>query len=204
MKKSLLIAAALFAAFTINAKEITIDLSQYNEAGASASLEAGVLTVSYDLGEWEDAGVIFDLDNLDVTNIAFDYKGDESVENWVSFIVYLEDSEGGQWYSEAADLSISEWNAEWASKSFMPSDVLWESSEASEPIKPFVALGFLANPVTATAATFAIRNVVITYNDETAVSNIEAQSKTTKVIRDGKMVILRDGKTYNALGTQLK
>lgn len=204
MKKTLLFVAAMFAAITINAGELNIDLSKNIAFDANASLADGVLTVSYDLGAWGAGGVKFNLDNLDVTNLAFDYKGDASVESWVSLLVYLEDSEGGQWYSAAADLSISSWDAEWASKSFMPSDVLWESSAATEPVKPFVSLGFIANPDAATAATFAIRNIVLTVEGETAIPNTQVEGKTVKVIRDGQVLILRDGKTFNALGAEMK
>ena len=194
----------MFAAITINAGELNIDLSKNIAFDANASLADGVLTVSYDLGAWDAGGVKFNLDNLDVTNLAFDYKGDASVASWVSFIVYLEDSEGGQWYSNAADLSISEWNADWATKSFMPSDVLWGSSTAAAPVKPFVSLGFMANPENPTAATFAIRNIVLTVEGETAIPNTQVEGKTVKVIRDGQVLILRDGKTFNALGAEMK
>ena len=204
MKKTLLFVAAMFAAITINAGELNIDLSKNIAFDANASLADGVLTVSYDLGAWDAGGVKFNLDNLDVTNLAFDYKGDASVASWVSFIVYLEDSEGGQWYSNAADLSISEWNADWATKSFMPSDVLWGSSTAAAPVKPFVSLGFMANPENPTAATFAIRNIVLTVEGETAIPNTQVEGKTVKVIRDGQVLILRDGKTFNALGAEMK
>lgn len=204
MKKTLLFVAAMFAAITINAGELNIDLSKNIAFDANASLADGVLTVSYDLEAWGAGGVKFNLDNLDVTNLAFDYKGDASVESWVSLLVYLEDSEGGQWYSAAADLSISSWDAEWASKSFMPSDVLWESSAATEPVKPFVSLGFIANPGAATAATFAIRNIVLTVEGETAIPNTQVEGKTVKVIRDGQVLILRGGKTFNALGAEMK
>ena len=204
MKKSLLIIAAMFAAITINAGELNIDLSKNIAFDANASLADGVLTVSYNLGAWDAGGVKFDLDNLDVTNLAFDFKGDASVESWVSLLVYLEDSEGGKWYSAAADLSISSWDAEWATKSFMPSDVLWGSSTAAAPVKPFVSLGFMANPENPTAATFAIRNIVLTVEGETAIPNTQVEGKTVKVIRDGQVLILRDGKTFNALGAEMK
>ena len=108
MKKISLFVAAMFAAITINAGEINIDLSKNIAFDANSSLADGVLTVSYNLDAWGAGGVKFNLDNLDVTNLAFDYKGDASVAEWVSLLVYLEDSEGGQWYSNAADLSILE------------------------------------------------------------------------------------------------
>lgn len=206
MKKSILLIAALVAAFTINAKEIVIDLSTYSAIeDAAVNLENGELSVAYDLGAWGAGGVSYALDNLDVTELAFDYKSDGLIESWVSFIVYLEDSEGGQWYSAAADLSISSWNAEWESKNFMPSDVLWESSEAEAPVKPFVALGFLANPSVPTQGAFFLRNIKLTVPDaETALEQVNAQSKVTKVVRDGQVLFMRDGKTFNALGAEVK
>lgn len=203
--KKLFLFAALFAALALNAKELTIDLSQgESTGGAVLSLNNGELTASYDLGEWGAGGVSFALDNKEVTNIAFEYIGDTTVNIWVSFLVYLVDSEGGMWYSSAADLSISSWVNEWSSQSYMPSDVLWESSTAEAPVKPFTALVFIANPKVATAATFAIRNVKITVPDETAIDNTVVEGKAVKVIRDGQVMILRDGKAFNALGVEMK
>lgn len=214
MKKSILLIAAMFAAFTVNAGEVTVDLSKYTPAGdnatdISANLADGVLTVSYNFtGDWGNGGVEFALDNLDVTNMAFDYKGDAAATEWVSFQVYLKDSKGGMWYSAAADLSISEWNAEWENKSYMPSDILWESSTAAAPEKPFVALGFLANPEHATAATFAIRNVKLTVEGEgggaEALTNVAAANKAVKVLRNGQVLFVRGNKTFNALGAEVK
>lgn len=206
MKKSLLIIAALFSAIAINAKDLVIDLSKYSQTdGAVAVLEDDVLNVNYDLGAWGAGGVIYALDDLDVTELAFDYKSDGLIESWVSFIVYLEDSEGGRWYSNEADLSISSWNAEWASKNFMPTDILWESSTAEAPVKPFKALGFLANPSVETQGAFFLRNVKLTIpDDETALEQVNAQNKTTKIIRDGQVFFVRDGKMFNALGAEVK
>ena len=202
--KKLFLFAALFAAISLNAKVVTIDLSKGTANNAELKLENNELTASYNLGAWGAGGVVFALDNLDVTELAFDYKGDTTVAGWVSFLVYLEDSQGGQWYSADADLSISEWDAEWASKNYMPSDVLWESSTAAQPVKPFKRLGFLANPENATKATFAIRNVKLTVPDETAIDNTAVEAKAVKSIQNGQLLILRDGKTYDALGTQIK
>lgn len=204
--KKLFLFAALFAALALNAKELTIDLSKgQSTGGAALALDNGELTVSYNLESWGAGGVSFALDNQDVTNIAFEYIGDTTVNVWVSFLVYLVDSEEGMWYSSAADLSISSWVNEWSSQSYMPSDILWESSTAEAPVKPFTALVFIANPAAATAATFAIRNVKITVpDDETAINNTIVEGKAVKVIRDGQVMILRDGKTFNALGVEMK
>ena len=206
MKKFYLFAAAMMAAMTINANEIAIDLSTASVLeGASKNMVNNELVVSYNLGEWGAAGVEFALPNLDVTNIEFEYKGDESVTEWVSFLVYLVDSRDGMWYSNAADLSISSWNNEWENKSYMPSDVLWGSSTAVEPVKPFKKLAFIANPEHPTQGEFAIRNVKVTVPDsEEALDNIHASNKAVKVICDGQVLILRDGKTFNALGAEMK
>jgi hypothetical protein len=204
MKKFFLFAAAMFAAVSINAAVIEIDLSKGIANDATLSLSEGVLTASYDLDSWGAGGVVFALDDLDVTELAFDYKSDGLIESWVSFIVYLEDAEGGQWYSDAEDLSISSWDAEWANKNYMPSDVLWDSSTATEPVKPFKALGFLANPENPTAGSFSIRNVKLTVSGEQGVENVKTNAKAVKVIRDGQMLIIREGKTFNALGAEMK
>ena len=213
MKKSLLIAAALFAAFTINAKEIVVDLStgvQVADEGSSAAISFAdnVATVNWTVvGNWDVAGVEFPLDNLVVTGFSYEYQGDGQAFGLLS---YLRDEDGNRWYEPAwISLELTEWTVKEA-KDF---ETLWDGQAAEDFGKsPITKIGFIANPGYDEDApdpfnvtgTFKIRNVKLTVPDETAVSNIEAQSKTTKVIRDGQMVILRDGKTYNALGTQLK
>lgn len=46
--------------------------------------------------------------------------------------------------------------------------------------------------------------IVFTKSEETAIDNAAVDTKAVKVIRDGQVIILRDGKTYNALGTEVK
>ena len=213
MKKFFFFAAAMMAAITVNAKVINIDLSQYVSAGDNAdavtpSLANDVLTVEYNFTEaWANGGVEFALQNLEqVNSIAFDYKGDARATEWVSFQVYLKDSEGIRWYSAEADLSISSWVADWQSKNYMPSDVLWDPAPSYNiGDHPFVAFGFLANPGSATEASFAIRNVKLYVpDDETAISNVAADAKAVKEIRNGQVVILRGDKVFNALGAEMK
>ena len=52
-------------------------------------------------------------------------------------------------------------------------------------------------------------NLVVTANavtegGQSAVENIPAEGKTVKRLVNGQLVIIRDGKTFNALGTELK
>ena len=66
--------------------------------------------------------------------------------------------------------------------------------------------------ITTTDATVVIKQIMI--NEEiadvvlpesaTAIENTEAAVKATKVIRDGQVLILRDGKVFNALGAEVK
>ena len=127
MKKSILFCAAVMMAASINATEktIDIDLAKYTLAGyqaekATPTLNAAgdELTVAYDLGGWEGAGVEFALDNLDVTNIGFEYIGGAEATKWTSFQVYLTDANGVRFISAAADLAISSWVSEWTAKKY--------------------------------------------------------------------------------------
>jgi len=170
-QKVLFTIAVLLAAMTVHAGVANIDLSSAIDTASAASATHtytdGVLKVDYsDSQGWGIAGVKFPLNNLEVTNISFEYLGDNSAEEWVTLVVYLEDSEGGLWWDSNADLSVSMWDSVWNSSSFMPHDVLFETTSNSEPVLPFKSLGFVANPSMATSASFSIRNVQITSNGE--------------------------------------
>lgn len=209
MKKSILLVAALFAAFTINAKEVVVDLSKYatiaEKATVTPSLTDGVLKIDYtNTGEWDGfAGVSFTLNSLDVTNLSYEFIGDEKLTAWTSLIVYLEDTEGVKWFNQGADLHISGWEGSWSSQSYFPTDALWATPTHKAGDKPFVSLGFMTNGANATS-TYSIRNVKLTVEEATAIDNTAVDAKAVKVIRDGQVVILRDGKTFNALGAEMK
>lgn len=202
MKKSILLSVAVLLAATLSAENvININLADYQltDANSTAVLSGDSLTVSYDLGAWGASGVEFALDNLDnITNIGFDFKGDASVETWVSFFPYLKDAAGTRFYSADANLNISTWMSEWSTKKYMPETPLWVEAT---PQMPYVAIGFLANPQNPTAATFTIRNVqVFTDGTGSALTNTQVTAKATKIIENGQVYILRDGVRYNLLG----
>lgn len=53
--------------------------------------------------------------------------------------------------------------------------------------------------------TFASQNLAVSFPEVvTAVENIEAVSKSVKRMVDGQLIIIRDGKTFNALGAEVK
>lgn len=57
---------------------------------------------------------------------------------------------------------------------------------------------------TNTATYFALDGLTVsTTADETAIDNTNAAVKANKLIRNGQILIIRDGKTYNVLGTEL-
>ena len=49
-----------------------------------------------------------------------------------------------------------------------------------------------------------LNSLTFTAAGETTIDNIATQQNATKVIRNGQMVILRDGKAFNALGAEVK
>lgn len=211
--KKLFLFAALFAAVTLNAKEIVIDLNtgaQVGGEGCSAVINCadGVATVNWTVVEnYEVAGVEFPVENLDVTSFSFEFKGDGKD---VGILPYLRDSEGNRWWhAEWISLAIKEWT----SKEATSFESLWDGQAKEDFGKnPITKVGFIANPgydenvpdPFNETGTFQLRNVKIVVPDETAVENVAASVKATKVVRDGQVLILRDGKTYNALGAEMK
>ena len=213
MKKFFLLAAAMIAAISMNAKVIDIDLSKaeaiaYDECSAVPTCADGVLSVNYSAGKWLWAGVEIDLNNLtNVTSMDFDFKGEAEV--WVSFIVYLRDSEGMRWFDDSDDFSLS--HADWFPVTgYLPSKAMWAATapEYAFGERPFVKLGILANPspeeLVNTTGTFAVRNVKIDADEATAINNVAAQENATKIMRNGQVLIVRDGKTFDMLGAEVK
>ena len=53
--------------------------------------------------------------------------------------------------------------------------------------------------------TFASQNLVVSFPElPSAVENIQAEGKSVKRIVDGQLIIIRDGKTFNVLGAEVK
>ena len=207
MKKFFFFAAAMLAAVSVNARVITLDLSTatemaYTNCSATPSFSDGVLNVNYSAGAWEWAGVEIALDNLEVTSIDFDYKGETA--EWCSFIVYLRASDGARWYDDADDFSME--HADWLVKTgYFPTQLMWDASASAIGDLPFTAIGFIANPMNATDGTFAIRNVKLTVpGDDTGIEDVNASVKAIKMVRNGQLIIVRDGKTFNAIGAEMK
>lgn len=209
MKKSMLFIAALFAAVTVNARVINIDLNQaqaiaYTNCSATPSVADGVLTVNYTTEvAWTWAGVEFDLDNLtEVLGIDFDFKG-LTPNDWTAFVPYLRDSNGNRWWKDL-DLALS--SADWVSQTNYLPDACYYDSGTTFGEAPFTKLGFIANPMAASETSFfGLRNIKITVpGEETAIDNVASEVQATKVIRNGQVLIVRDGKTYNALGAEMK
>lgn len=207
MKKFLLF-AALFAAVSINAKDIVVDLSTTPTSVSGSNPATFVfandtLHVDYVVNAgYAVSGAEIAIDNLtNVTGISFDIKGDGSGRG---FLHYLRDTEGHRWYDSGSWYGLG---ADWVSKTAVPNASLWDGQAAEDFGKyPFKTIGFVANPSDAGAGFFTLRNVVITVEDggTTAIDNTDTEAQAVKVIRDGQVLIIREGKTFNALGVEIK
>lgn len=207
MKKFFLF-AALFAAISLNAKEIVVDLSTTptNVSGSNPAtfvFANDTLRVNFVVNEaYAVSGAEIAIDNLtNVTGISFDIKGDGSGKG---LLHYLRDSEGNRWYDSGSWYGLG---ADWVSKTSVPDASLWDGQKAEDLGKyPFTKIGFIANPSVVGAGFFTLRNVVITVEDggTTAIDNANANAKASKIIRDGQVLIIRDGRTFNALGAEIK
>lgn len=214
MKKSFLLVVALLTIVSINAKEIIVDLStgveEVTDGEATISYAEDVATVQWKVNaNWEVAGVEFPLDNLaEITSFRFEYKGDG---NTSGMLPYLRDLDGNRWWNNETWSSLSE--TDWTEVTVNdPFTSLWDGGTVFGAV-PFTRIGFVANAgvdegeFTEESGVFELKNVIIIVPDKEeheAVENVQALSKTVKVIRNGQMMILRDGKTFNALGTEMK
>lgn len=199
MKKNLLFAVAIFAAVSINAKEINIDLSNpskmaYEGCDATFNFAGGELTVNYDVTGWAWAGIEIDLNNLtNVTSLSFELKGNPE---GVGILHYLRDAQGNRWWDAEAWAGTT---GTWETVDAIPSVALWDSPAYSFGNEAFTQVGFIAN-LSEGNGSFILRNVVISVSDATGIENVNAEAKATKVIRNGQVFFIRDGKTFNALG----
>ena len=213
MKKFFLLATAMFAAFTINAKEIVVDLNTaVAELSSSAdavtfSLNEGVLTVNWTAaGGWQNQGVAFPVNDLtNVTNISYEFKGDgvsAYLPDGVCLYPYLRDDQGKRWYKSSLYPNLK--NTEWQEISILPDNCPWDGATYDFGEHPFTSFAVVANPNAAGSGTFYIRNLKITADEATGIDNAAVDVKATKIIRDGQVMIVRDGKTFNALGAEVK
>ena len=55
-------------------------------------------------------------------------------------------------------------------------------------------------------AAFNVTDIVLVgdFGPDQAVDNVDASAKTVKVMKDGQLVIIKNGVKYNALGVELK
>ena len=208
MKKSLLFVAALFAAFAINAKEFTVDLSKAVEeqenGSATFSFASGELTVNWTVNVKDEiAGVEIPIDNLTkVTKLSYEYKGDGS---GVGLIHYLRDEDGNRWWDSNGWYSLEP--TAWTPIEVAPFTTLWDGqADADFGKKPFVKVGFIANPSAPKSGKFYLRNVKITADSGTGIDQISQEpiANSQKLIKDGQLIIIRNGVEYNAAGQMVK
>lgn len=166
MKKLFFIAAALFAALTIHAEMVSVDLSNpsviLDRGTATFSYAENVLTVNWEVTDtWGAAGIELPLNNLmDIHSISFEYIGDGAV---IGLIPYVRDIDGIRWWDAASWSSLEV--TEWTPVTVVPNTDLWDGPQHGYGDKAFNKLGFIANPENPTSGVFQLRNITITYGE---------------------------------------
>ena len=87
-----------------------------------------------------------------------------------------------------------------ASDYFLGADNYLVPVSGSNPLRPFRAYFQLVAPIQPKT----MARVVLHSNQTTDITNANANANTVKVLRNGHLVIIRDGKTYNAMGQIIK
>ena len=190
------------------AEDMVIDLSTAVQANTPCTWTLNSnneLMVNYDLVAWGNGGPKFALPNIKtdkVESIQFEFVGDEALNTWTSFQVYLEDNNGIKWCNKGADLHLNGIGT-WTSQKYLPTDELWTTGHTLGSV--YSALVFLANPGVATKSSFGIRKVKINFVQAapTGLEQMEVCTKVVKIIENGQLLIIRDGVRYNAIGNRL-
>ena len=207
---------ATYEATPIQQDETTVVTIDLNEATKTSSSNCEVnwtvtdnaLNIEYTTpSAWKVVGVEFPLpDNIEeIINISFEYYG--CGENIVLY-PYLRDSENKRWTK--GDYFINLKKTEWLSvATYLPDKLLWDNADYAYGERPFAKIGFVANPSTDGSGSFKVRNIKIEYKAKahdvpTSTENKDAVITVRKIIRDDKVLILRDGKTYTVQGLQIK
>ena len=207
---------AQYEATPIAQEETTVAVIDLNEATTTSSSNCTVewtvsdneLNVEYTTpSAWKVVGVEFPLpDNIEeIINISFEYYG--CGENIVLY-PYLRDSENKRWTKSNYFINLQK--TEWLSiATYLPDNLLWDNADYAYGERPFAKIGFVANPSAAGSGSFKVRNIRIEYKAKahdvpTSTENKDAVITVRKIIRDDKVLILRDGKTYTVQGLQIK
>ena len=98
-------------------------------------------------------------------------------------------------------LAPTEMAADTDSQLFLGANNTLYWSDGSAPLKGYRAY-FRTNSVSVTPGMPA--RIVKHENTTTAISNVLDEQHVQKILRDGQLVIIRDGKQYNALGAIIK
>ena len=172
MKRTYLLFAALLIAFTLRAEVIDIDLNTatemaYDNCSATFEVVDDALSVNYTAGGWEWAGVEFPIGGRSsVSHVLYEYKGDGApgFSDGIVLYVYLRDSEGNRWTQ--GDYWPNLMNSDWVSEAMTPNGALdWDAPGYAFGDKPFVSIGFVANPGVANTGSFSLRNIKLTVSD---------------------------------------
>ena len=174
-----------------------------NEA-TTAAVNEGVLTVIAAAEPWAAGGVKIPFDGyVKATNLAGIKASAKVPTGGVEVCAYVIDQDGKRWYQESMNSTTY---ADWASFSHrkVPFVTLWDGGTAEDWANAqLVAFGFYgASGSGLENFEINLKEIEILVGEQTALNNVKASTKAVKAVRNGMIVIERNGVRYNVLGAQ--
>lgn len=100
---------------------------------------------------------------------------------------------------EAGGITISQDAASANMQILAGCDIIGEDVPSKADVKGIVCHPYLTDNILISASADVYNRVA---RSATAIENIQSKGKAVKVVRDGQLIILRDGKEYNVLGVE--
>lgn len=170
----------------------------------TAAVNEGVLTVIAASEPWAAAGVKIPFDGyVKATNFAGIKASAKVPTGGVEVCAYVIDQDGKRWYQESMNSTTY---ADWASfaHTTVPFVTLWDGgTEEDWKNAQLVAFGFYgASGSGLKNFEINLKEIEILVGEQTALNNVKASTKAVKAVRNGMIVIERNGVRYNVLGAQ--
>jgi hypothetical protein len=203
MKKIFLLAAAICAAWTIQAAVVELDLSKAQSMSSAGSATpvynegTGELTVDWVVNTgWEVSGVYIPLRSLtNIIGLQFEFQGDGSE---VDFLHYFTDEQGHNWWDDNGWFSLE--SNEWQTASLVPDTTIWEAKPNYDFCgSPILGLRFVANPAEPASGTFKLRNVKLITSGEGG-DPIDPEGQSLPLTYNGEVLPINTEFTRNMSG----
>lgn len=197
--------------------EYMVDLStaqtwsgQFDGASVNFSTTNKVLTANYSTNDtWLATGIYFPINQTDVESVEITYKGSNTSSEWTAFEVCLTD--GTNIYRDAAaDFSIHT-DEGWQTGSVSPNSILWTDPVQSASIDGITMTGIILiiNPAGTVSAQMQVKDLTLKlkctstdsrFTDSPYHPLTEGDGGGHKIIKDNRLYILRNDRTYTIFG----